>query len=76
MENSKIVVYKTYPDLYEAYEARNILETNGISCFLSNENMATLYPLFNNDISGVRLQLLEKDIPLADKILNSGTNPA
>ena len=71
MEDSKIVVYRTFQNVYEAHEAKNILEANGVPCFLSNENMSTLYPIFNEDLSGVRLQLFEKDIPIADQILDN-----
>ena len=68
-DDSKIVVYRTYLSAYEAYEAKNILAANGVQAFLSNENMSTLYPVFNEDI-GVGLLLLERDRPLADRILS------
>lgn len=68
---SEIITYKTYDTPFAAYEAKNILEANGVPAFVTNENMATLYPIFNEDISGVRLQIFEKDKALADKIFNS-----
>lgn len=68
-DGDKIVVYSGYNTLSEAYEARNILESCGIPCFISNENMATVYPMFDSNVGGVRLHLFEKDLARAREIL-------
>lgn len=68
-DSSKIIVYRTYPTAYEAYEAKNILAAGGVRAFLSNENMATLYPVFSQDM-GVGLLLFEEDRQAADRILS------
>ncbi len=67
--DDKIIVYRSYSNLSEAYETKNILEMNGIPCFISNENMATVYPLYNSHVGGIRLHIFEKDIAAADNLL-------
>lgn len=69
--DEKIVVYSSYNTLSEAYEIKNMLERSGIPCFVSNENMATIYPMFDSEIGGIRLHLFEKDIQAANEILNA-----
>lgn len=73
-DDEKIVIYSYYNTLSEAYEAKNLLERNGISCFISNENMACVYPMFDSNLGGVRLHLFEKDIAAADRLLAESAN--
>lgn len=76
-DGEKVVIYSYYNTLSEAYEAKNLLERNGIDCFISNENMASVYPMFDSNLGGVRLHLFEKDVTEADRILSdysSSTN--
>ncbi len=47
----------------------NVLKENGIKCFLSDENIVQLYPMFSSPFSGIRLHLFEKDKDSAEKIL-------
>lgn len=47
----------------------NVLKENGIECFLSDENIVQLYPMFSSPFSGIRLHLFEKDRDSAEKIL-------
>lgn len=47
----------------------NVLKENGIECFLSDENIVQLYPMFSSPFSGIRLHLFEKDKDSAEKIL-------
>ena len=72
--NDKIIVYSSYNTLSEAYEIKNMLERSGIPCFVSNENMATIYPMFDSEIGGIRLHLFEKDIQAANEILNTAAS--
>ena len=47
----------------------NVLKENGIECFLSDENIVQLYPMFSSPFSGIRLHLFEKDTDSAENIL-------
>ena len=39
MKEDKIVVYKKYASAVDANIEKGVLETNGVPCFLSNENI-------------------------------------
>ena len=71
-DQDKIILFRTYATLPEAWTARNILEQNGISCFLANECFAQLYPLYGTSaVGGVQLHLFEKDAAKAKDVLDS-----
>ncbi|MBQ7824145.1 MAG: DUF2007 domain-containing protein [Bacteroidaceae bacterium] len=66
-DKDKIVVYKSFSDDVAAHMVMDILQENGIECFLSGENLNyTGMPL---PIAGINLHLFEKDIPRATEIL-------
>ncbi len=66
---SKTIVFKTYSDLVSANADYNILIENGVKCFLSDENIVQLYPIFSSPFGGIRLHLKEEDKALAESIL-------
>ncbi len=61
----KIVVYRTFYNPIEANIVKARLEDSDIPCFLTDENVATIQPLYNQAIGGVKLNVFERDI---DKI--------
>ena len=61
MEN-KIVVYKTFESPMEANIVKARLLDAGFECFLTGENAALVYPVFDNSISGIQLHVFEKDV--------------
>lgn len=65
----KTIVFKTYTDMVTANMECNVLKENGIECFLSDENIVQLYPMFSSPFSGIRLHLFEKDKDSAENIL-------
>ena len=54
----------------EASLAKAKLDAYGIPCFLTDENLANLYPIQNPRFSGVRLHLFLKDFEQARQVLN------
>lgn len=71
-DNDKIILFRTYSTLPEAWIAKNILEQNGISCFIANEYFAQLYPLYDtSSVGGVQLHLFEQDKDKATEILSN-----
>lgn len=56
----------------QAKVIKGLLEANGVSCFLSNEETAILTPLYGQQNESIRLCVLEKDITLARSILTGG----
>ena len=66
----RIIVFKSFDSSVEANLAKTKLDAHGIPCFLTEENLANLYPIHNPKFSGVRLHLFEKDAIQAQHVLN------
>ncbi len=64
-----IVTLETYynPMLAEIIRAR--LEANGIPCFLTDESLGPMYPVFNQGSGGIKLKVLAKDVNRCKEIL-------
>jgi len=71
MYDDKIVVYQTFTDTIEANIVKGLLDSYGVECFLSDENMSTLYSQYSPAIGGVKLNVFEKDIEQINKLLES-----
>ena len=57
----------------EANLLKNMLEQNGIECYLWNENFTTLMPHFNNMLGGgIRVVVDESDLAKAIDIVGDG----
>lgn len=69
MEDS-IVVYSTFYNPIEANIVKVRLEDSGIPCFLTDENVATIQPLYNQAIGGVKLNVFKKDVETINLLLN------
>lgn len=65
----KIIVYKTFENPIEANLVMARLKDSGFSCFLSGENTAMVYPVFDTSVSGVQLHVFENEIKEIDELL-------
>lgn len=65
----KIVVHSTYYNPIEANIIKARLEDSDIPCFLTDENVATINPLYNQAIGGVKLNVFERDVELINALL-------
>lgn len=65
----KITVIGTYDTPVMAGLAKAKLDAYGIPCFLTEENMGTLYPFTYAGFSGIRLHIFEQDVERAKEIL-------
>jgi DNA-directed RNA polymerase subunit RPC12/RpoP len=63
-----IIVYKSFENSMDANLAKAKLDAFGIPCFLTDENLANLYPIQNPRFS-VRLHIFEKDYNQAHEVL-------
>ena len=70
MEFSRIYVAH---NLTEAYMIKNLLEGNGIECFMRDENMTSLYTV---PFGGIRLEVRADDAEKAREILSEYTSQA
>ena len=68
-EDDKIIVLKSFYNSMEASLAKSKLDAHGIPCFLTEENLANLYPVQNPRLS-VRLHLFLRDIEQARQVLD------
>lgn len=65
----KIVVYTTFQDPVEANIVMARLKDAGFNCFLTGENTALVYPLFDTSISGVQLHVFENEVEAITELL-------
>lgn len=65
----KIVVYKTFESPMGANIVKARLLDAGFECFLTGENAALVYPVFDTSISGIQLHVFERDVEAIDQFL-------
>ncbi|MDQ2834913.1 MAG: DUF2007 domain-containing protein [Acidobacteriota bacterium] len=64
-----LTTVRRYRDLSEALVARGAVESAGIFCFLTDENLVRLDWQISNSIGGIRLQVAANDVEAAEAIL-------
>jgi hypothetical protein len=64
-----IVVYQRFTSVIEANVAKTKLDAYGIPCFLTNENISSLYPLTYMKGLEVRLHIFKEDEERVREIL-------
>lgn len=67
--DDKIVVYSTYYNPIEANIVKARLADSDIPCFLTDEHISTIQPLYNQAVGGVKLNVFEKDINRINELL-------
>lgn len=70
----KIIVYSTYYNPIEANIVKGRLEDSDIPCFLTDENIATIQPLYNQAVGGVKLNVFERDVTRINELLAEEEN--
>jgi hypothetical protein len=66
----EIVVFETYYDRMLAEIIRGKLEANGIHCFLSDESIGTIYPVYNQGAGGIKLKVFARDVANCREIVD------
>ena len=69
-DQDRIIVYATFETVIEANIAKTKLDAYGVPCFLTDENLAGLYPLNYFRQGQVRLHIFEPDFERAREILS------
>jgi len=67
--NDRTLVYSTYYNPIEANIIKARLEDSGFACFLADENVSTIQPLYNQAIGGVKLIVFERDVEAINTLL-------
>jgi len=65
----KIITLKTYDTMVDAMVDQDVLRTNDIECFIGNEGLVELFPMFSDNNEGLKNVVFEKDLEKALKIL-------
>ncbi len=68
-DNQERVLFNTYTRDVDAYIAKGVLETNGVECWITNENFNSIYPLTFNAPDAIQLWIKMSDADLALKIM-------
>lgn len=69
--NKKTIVLKSYDNPTIANLEHGILQDAGVECFLSDESVVNLYPMFSSPFGGVKLHVFEEDKEKALEILGT-----
>src|SRR5688572_26274962 len=69
-ECDEIIVLQVFENSIDANIAQTKLDAHGIQCFLTEENLANLFPVQSTKLFGVRLHVLSNDKDLALQILH------
>ncbi|MCH4155958.1 MAG: DUF2007 domain-containing protein [Muribaculaceae bacterium] len=72
MENDEdLVLFREFGSDIEANMVKSVLETNGVPCMLTNENMATIMPIGPVSVGAIRLMVFRRDLQLARDVMAS-----
>lgn len=70
------VIIGRFGDEISAHLVRHRLESEGIDTWIVDENMASVYPLYNQAIGGVKVAVRESEAAVATEILRDMESPA
>ena len=74
-KDDDIVTFETYYDPMLAEIIRTKLDANGIPCFLTDENMGSIYPAYNQGGGGIKLKVFARDVDKCREIIADNTEP-
>ena len=66
----RIVTFETYYDPILAEIIQGKLEANGIACYLADENLGVIMPIYNQGDGGVKIKVFERDLEKAKMIID------
>ncbi|MBC7874559.1 MAG: DUF2007 domain-containing protein [Ferruginibacter sp.] len=64
------VLLNSYSNYIDAHIARGVLEEEGISCWLKDENTVTIDPILTNAVGGIKIMVPKAEAPRAWEILS------
>lgn len=67
----ELVVVKTFDNYFSAHIILTRLQSDGIECYLRDENTITLDPMLGNALGGIKLAVKKQDAPAAIKLLGA-----
>lgn len=64
-----LITFKTFDNAVDAHLLKIKLESEGITCFLFDEHIVSINPLYSNSVGGIKLKINEEDLAHAKEIL-------
>ena len=64
-----LITFKTFDNSIDAHILKIKLESEGITCFLFDENIVSVNPLYSNLVGGIKLKINEEDLVHAKNVL-------
>lgn len=64
------IILNSYANYVDAHIAKGVLEEQGISCWLKDENTVTIDPILTNAVGGIKIMVPKADAQRAWEILN------
>jgi hypothetical protein len=74
-EVRELLTIRQFRDVPEALLAKSILESAGIECFLSDDNLIRIDWLLSNLLGGIKLRVRQEDAVVAARLLEKNTPP-
>lgn len=71
----ELITIATFSNVIDLHIIKGRLENEGIRCFIKDEYTITANPLYDIALGGIKLQVEEKDVDTARKILNQDLLP-
>ena len=72
----KTTLLTTVNTAFEAHLIKGMLNNNGIECMITNENVSTILPHYNNMLGGgIRIVVAEEEFEKALLLLNEHPEP-
>jgi DNA-directed RNA polymerase subunit RPC12/RpoP len=68
-EEIELITIKTFDNFINAHILKTRLESEGIECYLFDENITTLNPLYNVTVGGIKLKIKNIDQEKVEKII-------
>ncbi len=69
MEPDDLITIRSFDNVIEAYQVKNLLENEDIQVYVHDEHMASLNPLYSNMLQGIKLKIRYADQEQAEKII-------
>jgi hypothetical protein len=74
-EVRELLTIRQFRDVPEALLAKSVLESAGIECFLSDDNLIRIDWLLSNLLGGIKLRVRQEDAVVAARLLEKNTPP-
>lgn len=65
-----LVTLKTFDNSIQAHLMKSKLESEGVICYIFDENMISYNPIYNIALGGIKLKINEQDLNKASDIIN------